>query len=436
MFDPPCESINANDRTERRSLEHSSNYFRRAKPALLQSVESVGGLGAGERRCDQDLYGSKLSTRMQDTARSAWKASRKFASSVITGGVGGLSACRQCARRRSSAASLGRARPDHLAAGSAPSGPIRAEPLEVSGQPVGLEAAEGGHLSVVEVGASASGQQAPGQQVVVQAQPAALAPPPAASQTGGGPNEDPQQQGLIRVDQNNKLTIVTKFNDSDCQSATGGPGPGGSAPSSSSTGCCSERSRCESSSSGRGTASDAGSAASQNGDLDGAEERPHQPARPHEGGRQRRKSSLFKASKVFGGSQASLGKLRNFFAAASAKSAGGAHHQQQVARRTSLDEAQLSLELAVPKFETVGDLQRQRKFRDEAQTAAKSLQSGDDHHHHHHHNDHDEPLGETADQVGQGGRPETAAADEQSRPEVRPIQLQIVHNQIALPAAT
>lgn len=336
-------------------VDQNSNYFRRLKPSL-QSVESVNTLTGADhqqqqvgqpgllRRSEHDMYGSKLSTRMQDTAKSAWKASRKFASSVITGSVGGISACRQCTKKRSSGASL-TSSGNVAFATCAPNQQLHPQQQAA----VCVSADNGEHLtSVVEVGkavgemnlqAQIHAQQQQQQPVFVQPglsqqqqQPSSQSVGPVTSHTG---------DNLIRVDENNKLTIVTKFNDSDCHMSSSSSSGASNHSDHLHSASSSERSRCESSSSGRGTASDAGSSgASQNGDSDGQEmskspvesdiARAAHPASPTcsqddpQRRQHKRKSSLFKASKVFGGSQASLNKLRSFFAVASAKSAGGA----------------------------------------------------------------------------------------------------------------
>ena len=344
----------------RGQLDHNSNYFNRVKPAL-QSSESVnsklsgssnsiaadhschkcpaanGGRiagGAQLRRSEQDIYGSKMSTRMQDTAKSAWRASKQFASSVITGGVG-LSACRQCTRKRpSTSGSSESARQGGQAGGCG----------LAANDELGAEQ----HTSVIKVGATPPPPPPP----LPQPRPALACNREASIEREQQQQQQQQQQkvqvlqnkrtesqannNLISVDENNKLTIVTKFNDSECQ------GPNSSvamAPVSNG----SERSRCESSSSGRGSSSDAGSAGSQNGDehsaemgqprgresalavclIDGANQgesgngngngKTSDEAQRAAGKRHKRRSSLFKANKVFSGSQVSLNKLKGFF---------------------------------------------------------------------------------------------------------------------------
>lgn len=237
---------------------------------------------------------------MQDTAKSAWKSSKKFASSVITGGVN-LTGC----RKGSGGAELNNR--GHI--NTFQPQPQPQQPMEMEqefGQRPNDQSVE--HLSVIQVNGSA----------VVDS----------SLETQHQQQQQQQDSSLIRVDASKKLTIVTKFNDELLHQNGTSPGTE-MAPSSGS----SERSRCESSSSGRGTSSDAGSAASQNGDdKDDQQQRTPETkaqqttARPAGGesegdGKPREKthkrkgsSSLFKASRVvFGGSQASLNKLKNFF---------------------------------------------------------------------------------------------------------------------------
>lgn len=286
-----------------------------------------------QHKSEHDLYGSKLSTRMQDSAKSAWKASKNFAGSVITGRAVGISACRKQRGSHSSENSNSNKLPNQQLQPEVCQSPDQFREIQVNGSDL---------ASVIKVESSPN------------------------LQSGAGAT---QSQHVIRLgESNNKLTIVTKFNDSpdgqrlsaaasiaspsassspseDCSSAS--QQPSSANPSSNSTG--SERSRCESSSSGRGTsASDSGStSASQNGDdappevaattltLVNSSQAPSQIANQQQQQQpqqqqvakddnnnncdetstmkkqHRRKSSLFKASKVFG-SQMSLNKLRTF----------------------------------------------------------------------------------------------------------------------------
>lgn len=371
-------------------LDQNSNYFNRVKPSL-QSNESINkcrkcasGSSQLHHRSEHDMYGSKLSTRMQDSAKSAWKASKHFASSVITGGVG-LSSCRQCTSKSRGSLSTNKqqqqqqvvngislanqqrnqqqqqqeqerdefilqAETDNNTRFAKCSSPASMnneynatnnssqmsgeQQIEVNNSKVEVSYGDDDqHTSVIKVGPTKAANPTAEvstlpstlqhnqnqQQVVVQHQQAR--------------HQDESGGGLIRVDENNKLTIVTKFNDSDHYST----GPNTSiemgAPTSSGSG--SERSRCESSSSGRGTSSDAGSSASQNGDLDGCASAMNDKqldnkqnnaitdttiassAAPQAIKKHKRKSSLFKANKLFGGSQASLNKFKNFFTGSS-----------------------------------------------------------------------------------------------------------------------
>lgn len=286
---------------------------------------------------------------MHDTARSAWRASKQFASSVITGGVG-LSACRQCTRRQSSSLAAGRAsgskkKSKQLSQVEAENChqmkaelPGEVDQLaELTVQQMKLAGDDDQHTSVIEVqslqlNASANKAAAVASANIERSQNESNRNSVQVQQQQAEASD--QQTSLIRVDENNKLTIVTKFsNDSECQSPNNAS-LDLAAPSSGS-----ERSRCESSSSGRGTSSDAGSAtASQNGDLDENHASPTLPVCQNpslngdKGGvatvtttttnsskRHKRRSSLFKASKVFGGSQASLNKLKSFFGGSSGK---------------------------------------------------------------------------------------------------------------------
>lgn len=305
---------------------------------------------------------------MQDSAKSVWKASKQFASSVVTGGVG-LSSCRQCTSKRGSVSTNKRQQQQQQVKGGVSLTSqqqrdneqqqrdefvIRAENSasfekcslnnnDTTNKVAGVSCDDGEqHTSVIEVGptkaTNAATEHASDSRQIQQPQQRQ------DEQSGGG---------LIRVDGNNKLTIVTKFNDSDCST-----GPNTSieigAPTSSGSG--SERSRCESSSSGRGTSSDAGSSASQNGDLDGcsssvvvvADKRQQQEQvknndKHDNAKRHKRKSSLFKANKIFGGSQASLNKFKNFFMSSSnvvkvTSSEELKHYQQQQQQQDNLNE--------------------------------------------------------------------------------------------------
>lgn len=354
-----------NNSNNKLHLDHNSNYFNRLKPSL-QSTESINKQfktncskchsGSSQlHRSEHDIYGSKMSTRMHDTARSAWRASKQFASSVITGGVG-LSACRKCNRRQSSSlAPSGRGSfkepPNERMLGQevcrqqASLSAGEAQQAELVAAQLKLASDQDQHTSVIEVQSlqpnSASRLATSGSSGSDQAQSESLASSSRNSAPASQHEALDQQSSLIRVE-NNKLTIVTKFNDSECnnQSPNSVGGLDLAAPSSGS-----ERSRCESSSSGRGTSSEAGSAtASQNGDLDESHLGQNAPlpvcqdpslncsdkeaarattttstTKAGEVKRHKRKSSLFKASKVFGGSQASLNKLKSFFTGSSGK---------------------------------------------------------------------------------------------------------------------
>lgn len=231
---------------------------------------------------------------MQDTARSAWKASKHFASSVITGKAVSISGCRK--------------------RGSSAEGRANRPPTPAQASDASSAQADQHLTSVIKVESTNQQQK---QQI----------------------HQHQAQQSLIRVDQNNKLTIVTKFNEPDqAQMAsnssgqlelTGQTGQSSIATPNSATG--SERSRCESSSSGRGTSSDVGSSSSQNGDelpaddakgpagvttLD-ANNNEQSQAKNSDSGQEshkqhRRKSSMFRPARVFG-SQASLNKWKYFF---------------------------------------------------------------------------------------------------------------------------
>lgn len=254
---------------------------------------------------------------MQDTAKSAWKSSKKFASSVITGGVN-LTGC----RKGSSDLRGGNFQTQQL--------PHLSLGREIN-QEIEPSIEQQQHTSVVQINGTDTADLS-------------IAENQAQQQTN---------PSLIRVDASKKLTIVTKFNDDQLlrqpmqgqqkQSKMSNCSPAQSIETAPSSSGASERSRCESSSSGRGTSSDAGSAASQNGDdkeecqasagadskITAAEDadneqqnmtttssmQQQQPATTTDKkAHKTRKSSLFKASKVvFGGSQASLNKLKNFF---------------------------------------------------------------------------------------------------------------------------
>lgn len=321
-------------------------------------------------RSEHDIYGSKLSTRMHDTARSAWKASKQFASSVITGSSVGISACRKRTTTLSATATATETKQSKYKQSKEENcrqAGVNNEPKAASiNDPAAADFGHNHqadddeqHTSVVKVESSAGQQQQQQSQSIVSI------------------NVSGEQNHLIRVDENNKLTIVTKFseiNDSSNNSIATSSSPNGlatSSPASSmlnqhqqhhhhdgssrstapavspATANGSERSRCESSSSGRGTSSsDAGSSASQNGDaelimqtelqqhnsLENSSKQCSVPANINNdsndhsetittilGGKEhkqhRRKSSLFKASSVFGnaGSQVSLNKLKYFF---------------------------------------------------------------------------------------------------------------------------
>lgn len=237
---------------------------------------------------------------MQDTAKQAWRASRQFASSVITGGVS-ISACRQCTSKRNSSNASARQPP--------------AQVQQECSSGVCIEQDQQQHTSVIEVVANSA-----------ESSNAAQDEQKSESTT------KPSPSNLIRVDHNNKLTIVTKFNDSG-ESQVSQADPISLADTSNG----SERSRCESSSSGRG--SETCSAGSQNGEdsadhsMAAAHISPDRKSLSHSnqpltndksatGGqssdassskRHRRKSSIFKAAKVLGGSQLSLNKLKSLF---------------------------------------------------------------------------------------------------------------------------
>lgn len=348
-------------------VDQNSNYFRRAKPSL-QSSESINRLDYNDNeasslsrtanqqatsghhlgRSAQDIYGSKLSTRMQDGARLAWKRSRKFASSVITNGLGGLSACRK--HQMSGAKSSTRSNrtptsaafhqrhhqsatqfPSHQASsmGSSPSPQPLSSPSSTSQVLECSQLEQRQHTSVVEVGSTVGEYISQHAQVDLVQAASTTKDRQQDADSNNNQKEQQQQEGLIRVDENNKLTIVTKFNDLSAAS-----GLGTQAASSS----CSERSRCESSSSGRGTASDSGSGSgSQNGDHTEAayqmrqqkqqhalstSQPPNSAFRSHQQPpaslkqhKRRASAALIKgAGSVFSGSQASLNKtFKSFF---------------------------------------------------------------------------------------------------------------------------
>lgn len=309
---------------------------------------------------------------MHDTARSAWRASKQFASSVITGGVG-LSACRTCNRRQSSSSGNRRGSNKKSKKQSGESDTDIAGPQQqgcrgaqvspgkydsCAQQAADLVIAQTNsvseddqHTSVIEVQSSqpncsanrlvpcsASGDQVHQNESLINNNNNNNRNSQMVQHLQHETSDQQQSSSLIRVDENNKLTIVTKFNESECNNQS----PNNSASLDLAASSSSERSRCESSSSGRGTSSDAGSAtASQNGDMD-MESHPgqtaalpvsHDPSLNHSNNdkevtaisktpvvdskRHKRKASLFKASKVFGGSQASLNKLKSFFTGSS-----------------------------------------------------------------------------------------------------------------------
>lgn len=376
-----------------------SKYFSRMKPSLLQSsecvssgaattnnnveqhpcissstigIDQINGDAKKRHRSEHDLmYGSKLSTRMQDGARSAWRASKQFASSVITGGKVSLSACRHRKNRQRHSVTT-------TSASSSSSNTLPAkhkQQAQVSIQQQQMCSPQDEHMtSVIQVpyvngeANNISMSHGDGDKSVIQ--------------TGANIKLD---------DQTNKLTIVTRFtsdansNSSDTgigsntststsSASSGAPAATGAGPGapqltpvdknskliinssgddSNGVGSCgSERSRCESSSSGRGTFSDTDSS-SHNGDLvvaataapgdankntnnnnnseqiinSGNGIRPQTriyKSNDNEHKRHKRKSSLFKASKVFSGSQASLNKLRTFFTGHSSSPTPGA----------------------------------------------------------------------------------------------------------------
>lgn len=111
------------------------------------------------------------------------------------------------------------------------------------------------------------------------------------------PQNSPKTSSIVRKDENNKLTIVTKF-------STDSPNTHSASSASSTSGDQSERSRCESSSSGRGTSDDGQSGehslvmaandgrSSREPQRDQAGERLESPMRP-ESRRHKRKASMF-----------------------------------------------------------------------------------------------------------------------------------------------
>lgn len=265
----------------------------------MESNESINRLRSKCRKCQsgssqlhlsqQDMYGSRLSVRVQESARSAWKASKQFASSVITGRVS-ISGCRKHQRRQ----------PEQPADGCA-----------------GLENGAGETCAPSEL------ELAAGQELtsVVQVGSQAHQPPEMGSRDAAASPSPSNNDLVVRVDGNNKLTIVTKFNNEPPTSGAD-HSPSGAAPSSASS-SASDRSRCESSSSGRGTVSESGSAAPSQDDeqpstvasiadtsqppADAMVER-QKPKRDAKG-----RSKLFKASKLLGsGSQLSINKFKSF----------------------------------------------------------------------------------------------------------------------------
>lgn len=348
--------------------------------------ETAGGQSraGGKRVSERDsMYGSKLSTRMQDGARSAWKASRKFASSVVTGRLvgGGFSSC---TKRGAGGPKAADSMPADLQVAATHEQPT------IQQQP-GRKSQVCEHTSVVEVGPKGAGDSLPAELLARQLAQSEGRPVSSSQQVAAAGEESAVElateaasaQTMVRVDGNNKLTIVTKFNqlaseqerlESEQQASCGASG---------------ERSRCASSSSGRGTASQPESDASVCSHSEQADEQlevrgPHsslaspeqqqqqqetvvggllgdqksqqlgksaqmqdkeqldkqrqrqlQPISPaisssssgcsastssneqQNERRHRRRSSIFKTSRVFSGSQASLNKLRSFFAVAS-----------------------------------------------------------------------------------------------------------------------
>lgn len=383
-----------------------SNYFSRTRPNL-ESSESINEISQIEEndnqqsrqrqlnngqqqmsKSQQDLmYGSKLSTRMQDTAKSAWKASRKFASSVITGAGGGLSACRKMGKANRSHKINGKGNAptaSHLQqvvptfetcanADTTPnsnpniSSPQSIQVSVISTQPVVVAAASGstGGLEREDLhdncGASDCNDEE--QHTSVIQVNSSTQRPISNSNNNNNSNKincssDVQKQTEVEEQKKQSLTIVTKFCDSDRPSKQANSSGQGSLTGSS------ERSRCESSSSGRGTSSDAGSA--HEAELSGEETvmgrqvaigsvtstATSSPSPNHHDNttqttpsqviqsddlhssnstntkRHRRKSSLFKASSILSGSQVSLNKVKCFFMGSSSPTSN--HHQQQV----------------------------------------------------------------------------------------------------------
>lgn len=120
------------------ALQHQGNYFNRIRNQFGHSEESIGldrqqqqqqqlngntlapppasASPSGCSKCrsgesklhksEYDIYGSRLSTRMQDTAKSAWRSTKKLATSMVTSGVS-LTAC----RHKSTSSSMRRVKP-------------------------------------------------------------------------------------------------------------------------------------------------------------------------------------------------------------------------------------------------------------------------------------------------------------------------------------
>lgn len=336
----------------RAPLESSnSNYFRRAKDHLqssdsLHKAGAAGGPGGQQQaRSAHDLmYGSKLSTRVQDTARSAWKKSRKFASSVVTGGLmgGGLSACRRNTKQRASCCSS--------------SNTVRPAQYSQTGEQQCTSVIEVGPTvgDFASVSLAANGHSATQHNNFSEQQ---------QQQQATAPMND--SEAVVKVDQNNKLTIVTKFN-GRCQSAslsgreTNASDSGADSAGSQSGDLC-ERDQGPGAAASEPIETSSAAAAAAECKLNAMDEDEEQQAavspaistnsssgcassaasnssqeynRRH---KRRSSSSMFsKPAKVFSGSQASLNKLRSFFAlASSAASTTNGDNKEQAATKES-----------------------------------------------------------------------------------------------------
>lgn len=221
------------------------------------------------------VYGSRLSTRMQTTAKSAWKSTKKLATSMVTSGVS-LTAC----RHKSASASMRlnkNKKTKKLNEDSCDNNqqrqltPINQQQQQSnvigqvcneqdrSYQPFNKEQQdEAFHTSVIKLEASNNQDQQ-----ITSSSP--------SSNTNSNTNSNNDESSYIHKDQNNKLTIVTKFahqnqqqqqanlNDKSTNIQVNERAISNNLQCSlnlASSVSCGERSRCESASSGRGTSED------------------------------------------------------------------------------------------------------------------------------------------------------------------------------------